>query len=415
MGSVKRSALRYCLLAAMAICLAATAAAQSTPGIAIGTVKSISGNAIVLTPDSGESINVTVQDGAKLQRIAPGEKDLKNASPLVLTDIQPGDRIRVRGTSGADAKSIAAVSVIAIKKEDVAQRQQKDLQDWQRRGAGGLVKSVDAANNTVTISVAAIGSTKDVAIKTAPSTKVSRYSEDSVKFDDAKPSNLTAVKAGDQLRARGAKNADGSELTAEEIVFGSFRNVAGLITAVDPAKNTITVNDLATKKPVTVRIATDSQMHKLPQMAATLIAMRLKGIPIPGAAGGASGATSAGASGAPATGGGAQRPAQGQGRGNGAPGGAGQGTGAGGQRPAGGSDLQQMLNRMPAVQFSELQKGDAVMIVTTEGTATTDMMAINLISGVEPILTASPAGAGASSLLTPWNLGAGAPDAGGPQ
>jgi hypothetical protein len=406
MSSLKKSAARFCLTAT-ALFLATAAGAQTTPGVAIGTVKSISGNSIVLTTDSGDSINVTVQDGAKMQRIAPGEKDLKNASPLTLTDVQAGDRIRVRGIASADNKSIAAVSVIAIKKEDVAQRQQKDLQDWQRRGAGGLVKSVDPATNTVTISVAGIGTTKDVAIKVPPSAKVRRYSEDSVKFDDAKPSRLGDVKVGDQLRARGNKNADGSELDAEEVVYGSFRNVAGLITAVDPAKNTITVNDLATKKPITVRIAGDSQMHKLPQMAATLIAMRLKGIPIPGAAGGAG---APGGNGAPAAGGGTQRAqAQSQGRGNGAPGGGGQA----GQRPAGGGDLQQMLNRMPVVQLADLQKGDAVMIVTTEGTATTDATAINLISGVEPILTASPAGAGAASLLSPWNLGAGAPDAGG--
>jgi hypothetical protein len=74
------------------------------------------------------------------------------------------------------------------------------------------------------------------------------------------------------------------------------------------------------------------------------------------------------------------------------------------------------LNRMPPMQFADFQKGDAVMVVTTEGSATSDATAVNLISGVEPILTASPAGMGAAaSLLSPWNLGAGGGDAGGPQ
>ena len=401
MSSLKKSAAKFCSMAAMFF-LASAAWAQSAPGVALGTVKSISGSAIVLATDAGDTINVTVQDNARLLRVPPDAKDLKSASPLNLTDVQVGDRIRVRGVASADNKSIAAVSVIAMKKEDVTQKQQKDLQDWQRRGAGGLVKSVDAATNTVVISLAGIGTTKEIPVKVTPSTKVRRYSEESVKFDDAKPSSLTEVKVGDQLRARGNKNADGTELDAEEVVYGSFRNVAGLITAVDPAKNTITVNDLATKKPITVRIAPDSQMHKLPQMAAAMIAMRLKGIPLPGAAG---------AAGTPATGGGAQRATEGQGRGNGAPGG-----GQGGQRPGGGggaADLNQILSRMPPVQFADLQKGEAVMIVTTEGTASADATAINLISGVEPILTASPAGAGAASLLTPWNLGTNAPDAGG--
>ena len=70
------------------------------------------------------------------------------------------------------------------------------------------------------------------------------------------------------MRARGAKNADNTELVADEIVSGNFRNIAGLITSVDAAKNTITVNDLATKKPVTVRVASDSEMHMLPPMIA---------------------------------------------------------------------------------------------------------------------------------------------------
>jgi hypothetical protein len=430
---LKKSKLNLCLAAAIFLVgvQVASYAQAAAPGRAVGAVKSISGNSIVLTSDSGDTINITVQDGARLLRITPGETDLKKATPLVLSDVQTGDRLLIRGTASADGKTIAAVSVIAVKKEDVAQRQQKDLQDWQRRGAGGLVKAVDAAANTVNISVAGIGTTKEVAIKASPATKIRRYSEGSVKFDDTKPSTLAEVKVGDQLRARGNKNADGTELTAEEIVFGSFRNVAGLITAVDPAKNTITINDLATKKPITVRISADSQMHKLPQMAATMIAMRLKGIPLPGAAGasgqggaGGGGAAGNGAAGSGAAGGGERgaRPAgeqraQGQERG-GAPAGAAQGGGGfGGARAGGGGggDLQQMLNRMPAVQFAELQKGDAVMIVTTEGSASSDATAVNLVSGVEPILTASPAGMGAAaSLLSPWNLGGGAGgDAGG--
>src|SRR5258708_6201061 len=38
-----------------------------------GTVKSIKGNAITLKPDTGADVNVTVQDGAKVMRIAPGQ------------------------------------------------------------------------------------------------------------------------------------------------------------------------------------------------------------------------------------------------------------------------------------------------------------------------------------------------------
>jgi hypothetical protein len=58
---------------------------------------------------------------------------------------------------------------------------------------------------------------------------------------------------------------------------------------------------------------------------------------------------------------------------------------------------------MPAVTLSQLQKGDALMIVATEGAADSPSQVIILLSGVEPILTAaSPAAA--STILSPWNL-----------
>ena len=152
---LKKSKLKLCLVLFATLALAQVVFAQGNAAgsVSIGTVKSISGNSIVLTSDASDTVNVTVQESARLLRIAPGETDLKKATPLTLSDVQAGDRIRVRGTLDADGKTVLAVSVIAIKKEDVAQRQQKDLQDWQRRGAGGLVKSVDAATNTVNISL----------------------------------------------------------------------------------------------------------------------------------------------------------------------------------------------------------------------------------------------------------------------
>jgi hypothetical protein len=65
-----------------------------------------------------------------------------------------------------------------------------------------------------------------------------------------------------------------------------------------------------------------------------------------------------------------------------------------------------MLSRMPSASISDLQKGDAIMVVATEGNATSAPTAITLISGIEPILTAVPSGAAAATILSPWNLGA---------
>jgi hypothetical protein len=172
-------------------------------------------------------------------------------------------------------------------------------------------------------------------------------------------------------------------MAAAEIVSGTFRSIAAAVISTDAANNTITVTDLANKRPVTLKIAPDSQMHQLPAMFAQRIAMRLKG------------GTPSGA-GATAAGGSPTRAQSGEARpgGDSAPGGA---------RQGGPPDFQQMLNRMPAVTVSQLQKGDALMIVATEGAADSPSQVIILLSGVEPILTAaSPAAA--TTILSPWNL-----------
>ena len=59
---------------------------------------------------------------------------------------------------------------------------------------------------------------------------------------------------------------------------------------------------------------------------------------------------------------------------------------------------------MPAATLSEFQKGDAVMIVATEGGSNGLPSVVTVLGGVEPILQASP-NSSASSILTPWSLG----------
>jgi hypothetical protein len=366
--------------------------AQAAPATtrAFGTVKAITGNAITLTTDAGGEITAVVADGARIVRTAPGQKDLSGATPIQFQEVQVGDRILIKGKVSDDGKSIAASLVVVMKKTDIAEKQAREREDWQKRGVGGPVTAIDPETGTITVSTSAPGGSKSVAVHTTKATIVRRYAPDSVKFDDAKISTLDEIKSGDQLRARGNRSADGSELAAEEIVAGTFRNIAGLVVLTDVADNSFTVTDLATKKPVVVKVTADSQLRKLPAMIAQGIAMRLKG----GAAGQQNG-DSGNVATAPAN-----VPAAANGNGHGAGNGNGNGRG----------DFNQMLSRLPAVTVGELQKGDAVMIVTTQGTAS-QVTAITLLSGVEPILTASPKGNG-SMILSPWNVG-GAGEGGG--
>ena len=88
----------------------------------------------------------------------------------------------------------------------------------------------------------------------------------------------------------------------------------------------------------------------------------------------------------------------------------------GGGHSAGG-DLSQMLSRLPTGSLTDLKVGDAVMIVASEATPGSDKVtAVTMLSGVEPILAASPSGS--PMTLSPWNMGGGAgaaEGAGGPQ
>jgi hypothetical protein len=372
-------------------------APQAAATRSLGTVKAISGKSITLTTDAGSDVNVLLEDGARLLRVEPGEKDLKNAVPLELQDLQPGDRVLVRGKMADDGRSLLAASLIAMKKMDIAQKQAHEREEWQRRGLGGLVSAVDPSSGTITITTTALGTTKSVAIHVSQNTQLRRYAPNSIKFDDAKWAPIGEIKAGDQLRARGSRNTDGTELAADEVVSGSFRNIAGTIASIDSSAGTITVMDLAMKKPVVVKVTGESQLRKLPPPMAQRIAARLKGTSAD-AAPAAAGPTPKGTAEPSAT----------------------NGTGAAhsgsrsdsGQSAQGPSDLQQALSRMPAASLSDLNKGDAVMIVATPGTEDGGVTAITLLAGVEPILEASPKGS--QSILSPWSLSSPGGDAGPP-
>ena len=360
------------------LCAQAPPAAAAQTVRVVGTVTSIDGKVLTIKPDTGALTKVNVVDTSRVLRAEPGAKTLAEATPIQLTDLAVGDRVLVAATPAAGQVPGTAIRIIAMKTADIRQRQQAEQADWQRRGVGGLVKVVDPAAGTITI---AAGS-RTFVIRTSSSTIFRRYDPESIKFSDAKPSSLDQIHAGDQLRARGDRSSDGNEVSAEEVVTGSFRNIAGTVDSVDAGANTVTVTDLATKKPVLIRITADSQMHKLPQMMAEGIAARLKN---PNAAAGAPRAGAQGVAGQSQSGAG----------------------GSGVQR----GDLSQILQRAPTVQLSDLHKGDAVMIVATRGSVSS-ATAVTLLAGVEPLLTASPS-ASQSMFSASWNLGGGAADAAG--
>ena len=366
-------------VAALALMLAGTAAVRAQQAGAsrvLGTVESASGSTVVVKTDAGASEKVTVPDTARILRTAPGQKTLAGATKITVDEIGAGDRVLMVVAGDPPTASIVVVN----KKSDLEARQAQEQEDWQKRGVGGIAKSVDAATGTVTIAAG----TRTIVVHTTPTTVVRRYAPDSVKFGDAQPSTLAAIQPGDQVTARGDKSADGNEVTAEEIVSGSFRNIAGMVVSTDASAGTFVVKDLLTKKTVTIKTTPDSDMRKLDPQMAQMIAMRLRG----GQAGGGNGA-------------GEHRAAE--------TGGGGAAAGQPGMRgPAGGGNgggLARVLQRSPEIHVGDLHKGDAVIIVATSGNPET-ATAIHLVAGVEPMLQASASGS-QSMFSSAWNLGGG--------
>jgi hypothetical protein len=341
----------------------------------VGSLTAIDGKSLTVKPDAGNPVTVTVSDAARIVR-TESVKSLAGATSIQFSDLAVGDRVLLLVRPSADGSAPTATAVVAMKQADIAQQQQADQAGWPRSGVAGVVKTTDAASQTVIIAAGA----RTWTIHVTPKTVIRRYDPDSNKFADAKPSSFDQIHPGDQLHARGDHSADGAELTAVEIIAGSYRNIAGLVVSTDPSADTVTITDLATKKPVVIRITADSQLHKLPPATAQALAARFRN-PGSGRAAGAPPATPAAA------------PADGGQRGPGQ-------SGGGGQRSA---DLSQFLQRTPPLQLSELHKGDAVMIVATQGTPDA-ATAVTLLAGVEPILTAS---ATQNMFSASWNLGGG--------
>jgi len=332
----------------------------------VGSITAIENKTLTVKTDSGDLRQVAVPATAAIKRIAPGERDLSSAAVLQFSDLATGDRILVKLESEAAAGTVGQASqIVVVKLTDVALKQQKEREDWQKRGVGGLVKSVNAAEGIILLNSGTNGSSKVVTIHVAKTTVLKRYAAGSVSYDTAQAAPIDVIHAGDQLRARGAKSADGSEITAEEVVSGSFRNISGTITSLDASSSILVVKDLATKKQVTIHVSDSTQMRRLPDRMAQMLAAKLKG-ETSGMGGGGTG--------------GNMQP--------GVPSGAQTGSG----------DAQQLLNRAPTIHMADLTKSEAVMLVSTEGT--NDVTAITLLAGVQTLLEA-PA---ATDLLSNWSM-----------
>lgn len=303
----------------------------------VGTIREFSTATaeLLIQPDGAETARVRVALETQVQRVPPGDRDLRNAVTIPVTELAVGDRVYVAVTPGGNE----ARRIIVMPASEIAKKQQAERQDWIARGVAGIVAA--KTSDSITVRTPSIGGDRTTMLRTGPTTRFRRYAPDSVKFADAKPSSISEVLPGDQMRARGVKSTDGQTMEAEEIVFGTFQTHAGSITDVNGEAQEITISEMGTKRRLTIQLAADSQIRKMPEFGGL---MGANAPPGPMAAGPPAGA-----------------------------------------RP----DFTQMLERMPPGSIEDLKAGATVVVSSTKGQTEGKVTAIMLLTNADMLIQMS--------------------------
>ncbi|MEO8433554.1 MAG: hypothetical protein ABI596_01560 [Pyrinomonadaceae bacterium] len=335
-----------------------------------GKVTEVNGPAgqLIVKTDAGSIVTVKVSEKTTYERMPPGETDRTKAVKIALTDITAGDGVYARGYVAEDRKSVPAQTVIVVSQSDIAKKQEKERAEWRQRGILGTVSALNPTTREITVTTRSMMGQQPVIIPVSDKLKMLRYAPDSIRFSDAKPSSLSELKVGDQLRALGEKSADGTHFTAEKVVTGSFRTVGGVVTAIDAATGEVKINELQTKNPLTVVIKQDAVLRRFPS---DIAAMMMGGGP--GGPGGAAPAPGAGGQGSTPGQPGA-RPAQGG------------GPGGGMRMGGGGGNIQAMLEQLPTISIADLKVGDTIIVSSTTGADPVRLTAITMITGADTLL-----------------------------
>ena len=345
----------------------ATAAQQAgdpsiSPNRALGEVKliDVAAKQLTIKTDAGSVVNVVLSDTTSYLRVAPGETTLSNATKITFADVAEGDRVLALGKVSEDRKLVPARTLVVMTKADIAKKQEAERAEWKRRGVLGIITALKPETKEITISSRTMAGPQALIIPISDKVELRRYAPDSIKFADASVAKFDELKVGDQLRALGERNPAGTTFAAEKVVTGSFKTVAGVITAIDAGTGEVKINDLQTKQPLTIVVKQDAVLRKFPA-AGEMGGMMMMGRP--GGGGGAGGGQS------PAG------PAPGQGGGR-----------AGGPGGGGGSNMQEMLERLPTIAFADVKVGDTIIVSSTKGADATRLTAISLITGADTLL-----------------------------
>ncbi len=389
------------LMAALPMAYAQEAGQPKSPYVSvIGSVESVDSAAHTITvkTEKGDDAKVKYDDRTQFLQLQPGETDLRKATPIKPDEVSEGDHLLAR-VRAADPSGLPALRCFINKKTDIAQRNQRTLEEWQTQSVSGLVESIDPAAKTITLRVRGAGpaaSPHDVIVDAAGKVAFEQFSADTGKYE---PADFGSIAQGNVLRVLGQKNEDATRVKADAIQTGAFRTVPAIVKSV--SGDVISATDPQTKKPITISIKPYTTMKRLDDQTANMLARRLNPTFQQGGRGGrgpgggeAGGAPAGGA--APGAPGGTGMMAGMQGSG----GRGGFGGGRGGMR----MDSSKLLEQQQTITVADLKPNEPVILTGINGRASDKITAISLIAGVDPILRAAP-NRGPDPLGGSWNFG----------
>src|SRR5438270_6997205 len=254
---------RYALVGFVIVLAAMTSAVRHPSAVAQQKVESIVGavdqidknsKTATLKADSGEVVKVATDDSTVCLRIPAGEKTLSKAAPIKLEDISIGDRVLVHGMK--TDQTFIGQRLVVMPMAEVAKKREHDLDEWKRRGIGGIVREVNSQTGEITLELRGQGAGTRVEVGTTKA-NFRRYIAGSLRFEETRTSTLTEVRVGDQLRALGDKSADGRSFVAEQIISGAFKTIGVTVLEIDQQKHEIHATTLDQKKPITIAINQD--------------------------------------------------------------------------------------------------------------------------------------------------------------
>ena len=339
---------------ALALAFVTALAAQAQKSI-IGTLTEFKMSSLEfgLQPDSGAPTSFSVSSDTDVYQVAPGERDLSKAKTAQVTDLSMGDRVMVTFVDGmTEARRIVMISA-----SDIGKRNEAERLDWRARGVSGTVTAIHAED--ITLRNASLDGPAEITLAIKPKTVIRRYAADSVKFSDASKCAMDQIAVGDQVRARGNRSADGAQLTADDLVFGTFRSTIGTITSIDAAARAIIITDLVTKQPLTIRVTADTQLKEMPDFRAMFKNGAAHRSPPPNA----------------------PRAAQ---------------VVSDPQK----LDVAKLIEMLPLTKFESLKTGGAVMVTSTRGASGDVATATRIISNVNFLIETAEASAAQTGMTT---------------